>query len=176
VQCGAQPDEASKTLTRRPATHNRPRFTRTASTRSGLTADGSRSLPLPVHGLFQPWRNGIPGLPTDRFAATVSDWTRHGHGLTVDTAAVTASDCSRTRTRYGHGLCAAAEADCPRTNCGRGCGHGLDVATARLRTGHGPGSDTDCPWLRTSARPFARTNCDFTASIARTQKPAIGQE
>jgi hypothetical protein len=82
-----------------------------------------RPLPLPVGGMFQPWRDGIPGLSMDRLRARCG----HGFGLFMVT------DCA------GHGMCMITDNLRTRQR------HGLVMDTARLRTGHGPGSVTDCP-------------------------------
>ena len=91
-QFGAQTDEASNRLTRRPATYHHAFDSRA---RHPATADRLRT----VRGLFQPWRDGIPGLPTDRLRARMRSRTGHGHRPVADW----------TRPRIGHGLPVATD-------------------------------------------------------------------
>ena|ERR1022692_765347 len=116
---------------------------------------------------------------------------QHGCGLSVDN--------SRTFSNLG----VMASPDCPWTGYGRGCGHGFGLfmitdcaghgmsmitdnlrTRQRSRTGHGhrpvaawtrPWTCHGLPMATDTARPFARPDCGFTASIARTRKPASRQ-
>jgi hypothetical protein len=89
VQCGAQPDEASNTLTRRPATYNWPLIRA-----HGFNADAEWLRMVCDH---------LRGLDTDNLRARQRSRLRTGQGRGLDAAR------TRLRARTGHGLLVAAD-------------------------------------------------------------------
>jgi hypothetical protein len=130
VQCGAQPDEASNTLTRQPATHNHASDSRA---RLHATADCLRIIRACCRCLF------TDCLSLCQIADRACSWTcplaRTAHGQSAGAAAFT----DWTRTVRGLGL--AMDTDKPRTAATADCAwtrpirvRVLCVASPRSRT------------------------------------------
>ena len=91
VQCGAQPDEASNTLTRRPATHHHAPDSRARLQRGcglDIDADWLRTLPFRVHGLSVAWSWLRPDQVRVQSGAAASSRPVHGHGLVASVSMI----------------------------------------------------------------------------------------
>ena len=151
-QFGAQPDEASNRLTRRPATHHHAPDSRARLQRDcGLSADYPRRFARTAHG---------------QVAATVTDWTRRGHGLTVDPAAVT--NWTRPARGCGHqcGHLAGRIAASPRLLRGLKSlpsGRSKACAVKNVRLTRRPPTQNRAPDFR--ARSHAIVDCLLTVCV-----------